>query len=83
MHGGTPPQAKGTRPRCRDTSTGTDSAHAELFGVAKRVRGSLCQADPVIRDRYAEELPALWEALAAMVEFVDEQAPPFPKPDGS
>jgi len=37
----------------------------------------------VIRDRYAEELPALWEALAAMVEFVDEQAPRFPKPDGS
>ena len=54
---------------------------AELLGAAKRVRGAVWTSDPAIRERHSAELPSLWEALAAMVELVDEQAPPFPKDD--
>ena len=65
---GTPP-SEGTRPRCvastHRLARGTElRTTPQLLGVAKRVRGnngprSRWQADPVIRDRYAEELPAM------------------------
>ena len=42
--------------------------HAQLLGVATRVRGAVWTSDPAIRERHARELPAMWEAIDALVK---------------
>ena len=46
--------------------------HARRWGAAKGVRGAVWRADPATLERYAAELPGLWEAVRSLVPLTDE-----------